>query len=85
MRSGFIIFTILLFSNHILGQGSFGPPSNPTYGNVQSDIPQGYYQEADGTSGEDLKEGQIYNSNLYVFKELAERAGAQIIKRDVIL
>ena len=56
MRSGFIIFTILLFSNHILGQGSFGPPSNPTYGNVQSDIPQGYYQEADGTSGEDLKE-----------------------------
>lgn len=34
--------------------------------------------------GEDLKEGQIYNSNLYVFKELAERAGAQIIKRDVI-
>ena len=56
VRSGFIIFTILLFSNHILGQGSFGPPSNPTYGNVQSDIPQGYYQEADGTSGEDLKE-----------------------------
>ncbi|MAU25700.1 MAG: hypothetical protein CMC34_02955 [Flavobacteriaceae bacterium] len=56
MRSGFIIFTILLFSNNILGQGSFGPPSNPTYGNVQSDIPQEYYQEADGTSGEDLKQ-----------------------------
>ena len=34
--------------------------------------------------GEKLKEGQIYNSNLYVFKELTEKAGAQIVKRDVI-
>lgn len=56
MRSGFIIFTILLFSNNIFGQGSFGPPSNPTYGNVQIDIPQEYYQDANGVSGEDLKQ-----------------------------
>ena len=34
--------------------------------------------------GQKLKEGQIYNSNLYVFKELTEKAGAQIIKSDVI-
>ncbi len=56
MRSGFIIFTILLFSNNIFGQGSFGPPSNPTYGNVQIDIPQEYYQDANGVSGENLKQ-----------------------------
>ena len=34
--------------------------------------------------GEELKPGQIYNSNLYVFAELAERSGADIIMRDVI-
>ena len=56
MRSSFIIFIIFLFSNSVLGQGNFGPPSNPTYGNVQIDIPQEYYQEANGMSGEDLKQ-----------------------------
>lgn len=34
--------------------------------------------------GENLKPGQIYNSNLYVFTELAVRAGSDIIMRDVI-
>lgn len=34
--------------------------------------------------GENLKEGQIYNSNLYVFTDLAEKAGAQIKMREVI-
>jgi len=56
MRLVFTIFTILLISNKFFGQSSFGPPSNPTYGNVQSDIPQEYYIEANGKSGEDLKE-----------------------------
>jgi len=31
-----------------------------------------------------LCDGQIYNSNLYVFAELATRVGAEIIMRDVI-
>ena len=56
MRLVFTIFTILLISNKFFGQSSFGPPSNPTYGNVQYDIPQEYYIEANGKSGEDLKE-----------------------------
>ena len=34
--------------------------------------------------GNDLNPGQIYNSNLFVFVELAERAGAEIIMRNVI-
>ena len=56
MRLVFTIFTILLISNNFFGQSNFGPPSNPTYGIVQSDIPQEYYIEANGKSGEDLKE-----------------------------
>ena len=34
--------------------------------------------------GNALCDGQIYNSNLYVFAELATRVGAEIIMRDVI-
>jgi len=34
--------------------------------------------------GNELEPGQIYNSNLYVFAELAERAGAKVIMRNVI-
>jgi molybdopterin molybdotransferase len=34
--------------------------------------------------GNKLRHGQIYNSNLYVFAELAERAGADVIMRSVI-
>ncbi len=34
--------------------------------------------------GNPLKPGQIYNSNLYVFSELAEKAGAEVVMRDVI-
>ena len=34
--------------------------------------------------GNKLEEGQIYNSNLYVFAELAEKAGSEIVMRDVI-
>ncbi len=34
--------------------------------------------------GNELEEGQIYNSNLYVFSELASRVGAEIIMRNVI-
>ncbi len=31
-----------------------------------------------------LKPGQIYNSNLYIFAELAEKSGVEVIMRDVI-
>ena len=34
--------------------------------------------------GKKLKPGEIYNSNLYVFAELVERSGAEVIMRDVI-
>ncbi len=34
--------------------------------------------------GIELKPGQIYNSNLYIFAELAEKSGAEVIMRDVI-
>ena len=34
--------------------------------------------------GNKLKAGQIYNSNLYIFAELAERAGAEVIMQIVI-
>jgi len=34
--------------------------------------------------GNKLEEGQIYNSNLYVFAELVERAGGEIVMRNVI-
>ena len=34
--------------------------------------------------GKDLGEGQIYNSNLYVFKELVDRAGGEVVMQDVI-
>ena len=34
--------------------------------------------------GEKLAEGQIYNSNLYVFAELVEKAGGEVTMRNVI-
>ena len=34
--------------------------------------------------GKNLGEGQIYNSNLYVFKELVNRAGGEVFMQDVI-
>lgn len=34
--------------------------------------------------GAPLKKGQIYNSNLYVFADLVEKVGAEIVMRDVI-
>ena len=50
-----IIFIFLLCLN-LQAQSDFGPPSNPTYGIVQQNIPQDYYQEADGKSSDELKE-----------------------------
>ena len=34
--------------------------------------------------GKELKGGEIYNSNLYVFAELVEKSGAEVTMRDVI-
>jgi len=34
--------------------------------------------------GNKLEEGQIYNSNLYVFAELVEKAGGKVVMRNVI-
>ena len=67
MRSGFICLVFFLFSYTLFSQGNFGPPSNPTYGNIQVDIPQGYYQEANGMAGEDLKQTihQIISNHVF--------------------
>ena len=35
-------------------------------------------------AGNTLEPGQIYNSNLYVFADLAEKAGTEVVMRDVI-
>jgi endonuclease I len=54
MRLLFFIFFLL--HQNLISQSSFGPPSSPTYTNVESSIPQGYYSQAEGKSGADLKE-----------------------------
>ena len=60
-----IIFIFLLCFN-LQAQSDFGPPSNPTYGIVQQNIPQDYYQEADGKSSGELKEAlyQIISNHI---------------------
>ena len=63
------IVLIYLFSTFILfSQSDFGPPYDPTFGIVQSNIPSTYYQQANGLSGEELKEA-LYQivSNHVVF------------------
>ena len=59
----FVVFTIKAYA-----QSDFGSSFNPTYGIVQSNIPQEYYQEANGKSSEQLKEA-LYQiiSNHVVF------------------
>ena len=63
------ILLIYLFSTfNIFSQSDFGPPYDPTFGIVQSNIPSTYYQQANGLSGEELKEA-LYQivSNHVVF------------------
>ena len=56
-----ILFPLILFS-----QSDFGPPSNPTYGEVQVNIPQNYYQQANNLSDDQLKEAlhQIISNHI---------------------
>ena len=52
-------YLVLLFSALILNvhaQSDFGSSFNPTYGIVQSNIPQDYYLDANDKSSEELKE-----------------------------
>ncbi len=63
------IVLIYLFSTfNLFSQSDFGPPYDPTFGIVQSNIPSTYYQQANGLSGEELKEA-LYQivSNHVVF------------------
>ncbi len=63
------IVLIYLFSTfNLFSQSDFGPPYDPTFGTVQSNIPSTYYQQANGLSGEELKEA-LYQivSNHVVF------------------
>ena len=57
----FVVFTIKAYA-----QSDFGSSFNPTYGIVQSNIPQDYYQQANGKSSEQLKEAlyQIISNHL---------------------
>ena len=54
MRYDIILIFLLCFN--FQAQSDFGPPSSPTYGIVQQNIPQNYYQEANGKSSSELKE-----------------------------
>ena len=51
-----IFVFIFLFPLCFFSQSNFGPPSNPTYGAVQTNIPQGYYDQANNLSSDELKE-----------------------------
>ena len=52
----YIILIFVTFSVEVHSQSDFGSSFNPTYGIVQTNIPQDYYQEANGKSSEQLKE-----------------------------
>ena len=51
-----IFLFVFLFPLCFFSQSNFGPPSNPTYGVLQTNIPQSYYDQANNLSGDDLKE-----------------------------
>ena len=51
-----IFVFVFLFPICFFSQSNFGPPSNPTYGVVQTNIPQGYYDQANNLSSDELKE-----------------------------
>lgn len=51
-----IFVFIFLFPLCFFSQSNFGPPSNPTYAVVQTNIPQGYYDQANNLSSDELKE-----------------------------
>ena len=65
MRFSIILF--LFFCVKIYAQSDFGPPSNPTFGIVQQNIPQDYYQQAVGKSEDELKEAlhQIISNHVF--------------------
>ena len=68
MRLLFFIFFLL--HQNLISQSGFGPPSSPTYTNVESSIPLGYYSQAEGKSGTDLKESIhqiIANHNVFPY------------------
>ena len=52
----YLVLIVLVFFFDGYSQSNFGPPSDPTYGVVQSDIPQNYYEEANGKASDNLKE-----------------------------
>ena len=51
-----IILISFLIPFSLYAQSDFGPPSNPTFGAVQTNMPVDYYQQANNLSGDDLKE-----------------------------
>lgn len=68
MRLLFFIF--FLIHQNLISQSGFGPPSSPTYTNVESSIPLGYYSQAEGKYGTDLKESIhqiISNHNVFPY------------------
>ena len=68
MRLLFFIF--FLIHQNLISQSGFGPPASPTYTNVESSIPLGYYSQAEGKSGTDLKESIhqiIANHNVFPY------------------
>ena len=62
----YLVLLFIAFALNVNAQSDFGSPFNPTYGSVQSNIPQNYYQDANGKSSEELKEAlhQIISNHL---------------------
>ena len=62
----YLFLFVLIFPVNIHAQSDFGSSFNPTYGIVQSNIPQEYYQEANGKSSDELKEAlhQIISNHI---------------------
>ena len=52
----YLVILFVFLASNANAQSDFGSSFNPTYGIVQSNIPQEYYQEANGKSSEELKE-----------------------------
>ena len=52
----YLVLLLVIFVSKSYSQSDFGSSFNPTYGIVQANIPQDYYQEANGKSSEQLKE-----------------------------
>lgn len=79
---------VLVTSGARIGTAEVGVMASFGYGEVDIFDPPTIALFATGNElrepGDELKPGQIYNSNLYVFEDLADRLGAKVVSRRVL-